>query len=129
VEKAISQTCKTHNARIRDYTVAPILLDGKHRGAHEWFVEFSIAPKDKEQFKLDLDQALQNLNSDYAAKRTGNIALEPLHLVIAPDGTFHQWMAYRGKLGGQNKVPRLSNDRRYIDELLLFMSSSPSLHE
>lgn len=129
VEKAISIACSKHHAQITDYTVAPVYLDGSQRGAHEWLVEFAHEPKDIEVFRKDLDLALQGLNSDYAAKRTGDLALEMLHLIVAPKDTFRNWMSYRGKLGGQNKVPRLSNDRRYLDELLLFVAESPSLHD
>ena len=121
VEKAIALACDAHQARIADYTVAPIFLDGEKRGAHEWVVEFAQEPKEVESFRRDLDSSLQNLNSDYTAKRSGDLALEMLHLTVAPSGTFNSWMAYRGKLGGQNKVPRLSNDRRYVDELLFFI--------
>jgi hypothetical protein len=92
-------------------------------------VEFAQEPADIEEFRKDLDQALQDLNSDYAAKRAGSLALERLLLVNAPKGTFSNWMAYRGKLGGQNKVPRLSNDRRYLDELLHFVSELHSMQD
>jgi hypothetical protein len=120
-EKAIAMSCKAHDVRIVDYTVAPVYLDGSQRGAHQWLVEFEHEPRSVEAFRTSLDQALQGLNSDYAAKRAGDLALEELDLVIAPKGTFIQWMAYRGKLGGQHKVPRLCNDRRHMDQLLVFV--------
>ncbi len=122
VERAITLTCQQHGARIAEFTVAPLYLDGRHRGAHEWYVEFALEPADLEGFRHTLDTALQELNSDYAAKRTGNMALELLHMKVAPKGTFTNWMAHRGKFGGQNKVPRLSNDRRYVDDLAKFLS-------
>ena len=88
------------------------------KGAHEWVVEFDRAPINPEKFANDLDEALQRINSDYEAKRSGNLALERLILHTAPEGFFYNWMKDRGKLGGQNKVPRLSNDRIYLDDLL-----------
>lgn len=129
VERAIANTCTTHAAQISDYTVAPRYLDDTHRGAHEWIVEFTRTPADMEAFRAELDRQLRALNSDYDAKRTGDLALELLHLTVVPQGTFHDWMAYRGKLGGQHKVPRLCNDRRHLDALLQFLqASSGTLH-
>ena len=84
-------------------------------------VEFAKEPFDIENFALDLDKNLQNVNSDYEAKRYGNMALDPLKLNKMPEGTFVKWMKYKGKLGGQNKVPRLSNTRKYIDEIESFL--------
>ncbi len=125
VERALATACATHHATINDYTVAPVYFDSSHHGAHEWLIEFDTAPEDIDAFRSTLDQALQDLNSDYAAKRTGDLALHMLQLTVAPKGTFNDWMAYRGKLGGQNKVPRLSNERRYLDELLVFVKQLP----
>jgi hypothetical protein len=126
VDRAIAIACEHHGARITEFTVAPVYLDGKHRGAHEWFVEFSAVPADLEAFRCTLDETLQSLNSDYAAKRTADLALEQLHMTVAPEGTFTSWMAYRGKFGGQNKIPRLSNDRRYVDDLQKYLARAVS---
>jgi len=123
VEAAITMACVSHHAHISEFTVAPVYLDGKQRGAHDWFIEFAQQPADLEGFRKALDLALQHLNSDYGAKRSGNLALEMLHLTPVPQGSFTRWMAHRGKFGGQNKVPRLSNDRRYVDDLTRFLST------
>jgi hypothetical protein len=88
------------------------------KGSHEWIIEFEKAPEDLDKFRHALDQALQSINSDYEAKRYKNITLDPPVIHQAKPGLFYQWLKKRGKLGGQNKVPRLSNDRKYIDDLL-----------
>lgn len=121
VEKAIAMASDRHSARVAEFTVGPLYLDGSQRGAHEWFIEFANAPADLQVFRRTLDSALQEVNSDYAAKRSADLALELLHLKVVPTGTFTKWMAHRGKLGGQNKIPRVSNDRRYIDDLVRFL--------
>jgi hypothetical protein len=124
VEAAITAACEEHNVQVSEFTVAPIYLDGSHRGAHHWFIEFAKAPEDPLRFRKTLDNALQKLNSDYAAKRSGDLALELLHMTHVPKETFQKWMTRRGKFGGQNKVPRLSNDRRYVDDLQSFLEST-----
>ena len=121
-ESALRNACKATGAQITDYTVAPIFMDSTAKGAHEWIVEFAVAPKDLEQFANLLDAALCAENSDYEAKRSKNTTLRRLELHAAPVGTFYQWMESRNKLGGQNKVPRLSNTREYIEELLLIIA-------
>ena len=88
-----------------------------NKGRHEWFIEFQEPPNNLEKFKYVLDEALQRENSDYQAKRSYNLALEEPLIRTLPKGTFYRWMKKRGKLGGQNKVPRLSNDREYLDEI------------
>ena len=91
----------------------------KQKGAHEWLIEFSKTPSDMDYFVSILDNALMSLNSDYEAKRYKNITLNKPSVNTAEKGTFYQWLLKKGKIGGQNKVPRLANDRKYIDELLI----------
>jgi hypothetical protein len=87
------------------------------KGAHQWMIEFDTLPGSLDMFTKTLDKALCDLNSDYEAKRYKNITLEEPHIVSLESGTFYKWMQKRGKLGGQNKIPRLANDRKYLDEL------------
>ena len=101
-----------------DYTVAPVYADGGERGHHEWLIEFSRRPSDMDAFARLLDSSLQGENSDYQAKRSGDIFLAPLTVVTGASGVFDRWLASTGKLGGQRKVPRLCNDRRIMDQLL-----------
>ncbi len=118
-EKALKTACSKTKAQITDYTAAPVYMSDEQKGKHEWLVEFAQPPEDIEYFSTVLDHALMSLNSDYEAKRYKNITLDKpvVHQVI--NGTFYQWLNRKGKLGGQNKVPRLSNDRKYVNELLL----------
>lgn len=117
-ERALAVACGVTGAEVREYTVAPIYMTGTNRGAHEWLVEFSIPPHDAEQFADVLDGALRAVNTDYGAKRSLGSTLDRLKLRVAHTGLFMDWMASRGKVGGQHKVPRLCADRRYMDELL-----------
>ena len=117
-ESALRKACEATGAQITDYTVAPIFMDSTAKGAHEWVIEFAVAPNDIEEFADLLDTALCNENSDYEAKRAKNTTLRRLKLHAVPSGTFYKWMESRNKLGGQNKVPRLSNTREYVEELL-----------
>ncbi len=117
-DMALSKTCQQLDAKIREYTVAPIYFSGKEKGGHEWIVEFEKAPKDVDKFNELLDENLQCINSDYEAKRFKSLALERLRLHLAPKGTFHGWLKSKGKYGGQSKVPRLSNHREYLEEIL-----------
>lgn len=117
-DKAISEACQTFNAHVVDYSVAPVFLSVGHRGGHEWLVEFDTPPADMNAFAAYLDQRLRAANSDYDAKRTNDIALQQLKLTVLPPGSFHKWLEQKKKLGAQTKVPRLSNDRRYLDEIL-----------
>jgi len=114
-EKAISMACIQTNSEIKDYTAAPAYMEGGKKGSHEWVVEFSKAPKDLRIFVEILDQTLREVNSDYDAKRSYDLVLESPQVLVAPQGTFYAWMRARGKLGGQHKVPRLSNNREFID--------------
>lgn len=117
-EKAIKIACDHTGAIINEYTAGPIFMGDNQKGAHQWIIEFEKAPADLDFFITTLDNSLKTLNSDYEAKRHKNLALERPHLISAPKGTFYEWMKIRQKVGGQNKIPRLSNDRKYLDELL-----------
>ncbi|MDP3467986.1 MAG: GH3 auxin-responsive promoter family protein [Daejeonella sp.] len=117
-EKGLAKACLETHAIIRDYTACPIYFEGDEVGGHEWIIEFEQKPDDIERFTDLLDQTLREVNSDYDAKRYKDMALRRPLLHLAPDGTFYQWMKKRGKLGGQHKVPRLANDRVYVDEIL-----------
>ncbi len=119
-ENAISKACQKTGASINNYTAAPVYLDMGKRGGHEWVIEFIKEPNDHSEFIRILDETLKAVNSDYDAKREKDIALAPPKLSIVPEDTFYKWMKSRGKLGGQNKVPRLSNSREYVDEILKF---------
>ncbi len=117
-DKALSMTCPVFDAIVSEYTVAPIYFKNTGKAGHEWLIEFEKAPISIENFSLALDKNLQLVNSDYEAKRYKDMALVALNLKEIPKGTFHTWMKKRGKLGGQNKVPRLANHREYIDDIL-----------
>jgi hypothetical protein len=117
-ENALKVACKKTGAEISDYTAAPIFMTREKKGAHEWLIEFTLPPSDLDYFTSVLDHALMAVNSDYEAKRYRDITLDKPVVNQAEKGTFYKWLRERGKLGGQNKVPRLSNDRKYIDELL-----------
>lgn len=117
-EKALAKACHVTGAVVSEYTAAPVYMDEDTKGKHQWLVEFEIKPDSSEEFIDVLDETLKNLNSDYEAKRFKDITLDRPELVSARKGLFYDWMKSRNKLGGQNKVPRLSNNRDYIDELL-----------
>lgn len=117
-DEALALTCRQFDAVVAEYTVAPFYLGVKGKGSHEWLIEFEKSPVDLERFARALDVHLQRLNSDYEAKRYRDIALENLRITTLPAGSFINWMRRKGKLGGQHKVPRLSNNRQYVDELL-----------
>ena len=117
-EDALRKVCKKTHSEIVDYTVAPIFMKGKEKGAHEWLIEFKTPPKDVNYFKELLDNALKSLNSDYEAKRYNNMTLNDPKINIARNKLFYDWLKQNNKLGGQHKVPRLSNSRDYMDELL-----------
>lgn len=117
-EQALKNVCAETGAEIKDYSVAPIFMEGNKKGAHEWVIEFKKAPSNLETFRVLLDNELQSLNSDYEAKRYNNITLNPIVLHVAREQLFYDWLKSKGKLGGQHKVPRLSNTRCYMDELL-----------
>lgn len=117
-DKAIAQTAKAFNVDVVDYTVAPIFMKGNEKGAHEWMIEFRQRPENIESFAEELDKNIQKLNSDYEAKRYNNMTLNPLKLNVAKADLFQLWLSSKDKLGGQNKIPRLSNDRSYIEQLI-----------
>ncbi|MBE9584503.1 GH3 auxin-responsive promoter family protein [Mucilaginibacter sp. JRF] len=117
-ERALEEACKNTGAIIRDYTAAPVYFDGKQSGAHEWLIEFVKAPSEFERFVDILDETLRQINSDYDAKRYKDMALRRPIVRRVAEGTFFNWLKEKGKLGGQNKVPRLANDREYIDAIL-----------
>jgi hypothetical protein len=117
-EKALQAACLQTGAIVNEYTAGPVFMADNQKGAHQWIIEFEIEPADRNEFVTLLDKSLQELNSDYEAKRYKDLTLEKIHLTVAPKGTFYQWMKNRGKVGGQNKIPRLSNDRQYLDDLL-----------
>jgi len=117
-EDALKQVCKKTKTEIIDYTAAPVFMKGKDKGAHEWLIEFRKAPEDLNYFNELLDNALKSLNSDYEAKRYNNITLNKPKINIARPQLFYDWLKDKDKLGGQHKIPRLSNTRLYMDELL-----------
>lgn len=117
-EEALKIACERTNARVFEYTAGPVFMQQKEKGAHEWIIEFDQEPENFELFISVLDKSLQNINSDYEAKRFNNMTLNPPVVHKARKKLFVEWMASRGKLGGQNKVPRLSNTREFIDPLI-----------
>ena len=117
-EKGLAYACQQTGAQVLEYTAAPVYMDEGAKCRHQWIVEFSKEPDDLQRFAELLDRYLQEVNSDYEAKRYKNITLQHLELIKAKPGLFEQWMKMRGKLGGQNKVPRLSNSREYVEQLL-----------
>lgn len=117
-EEALRKVTTNTRSEIVEYTVAPIFMDGKEKGAHEWIIEFKTPPKNITDFAQQLDKALQDVNSDYEAKRFNDTTLNPLKINVARKNLFYDWLKHKEKLGGQHKVPRLSNTREYIDELL-----------
>ncbi|MEY8847918.1 GH3 auxin-responsive promoter family protein [Psychroserpens sp. XS_ASV72] len=125
-EDALRRVCKSCNAEIVDYTAAPVFMKGKEKGSHEWLIEFKNPPQNVDQFKEELDQALQSLNSDYEAKRYNNMTLNMPEVHIAREHLFYDWLKKHNKLGGQHKIPRLSNNREYMDELLQLNATATS---
>lgn len=120
-DKAITLTCQELGAEVSEYTVAPIFIAGDEgKGGHEWAIEFSKMPENLEQFANLLDDKLKSVNSDYEAKRYKDMALLRLKINVIQEGGFYRWMQFRGKIGAQNKVPRLSNERTFLEQLLNF---------
>ena len=118
-EQGLAYACEQTGAEVLEYTAAPVFMDANAKCRHQWLIEFAKPPQDLTRFAALLDERLQQLNSDYEAKRYKNITLQPLEIVKARQGLFAEWMKLRGKLGGQNKVPRLSNSREHIEQLLV----------
>ena len=124
-DQAIAKTSSALNCEVIDYTVAPIFMKGKEKGAHEWMIEFKKQPDDMAKFQQVLDEILQTLNSDYEAKRYNNMTLNPLVINVARSNLFYDWLKEQDKLGGQHKIPRLSNQRDYLEQLKAMQSGIP----
>lgn len=116
-DKALAKTCLQMDARVRDYTVAPLFMLDKAKGRHQWLIEFDKLPQSIANFAAMLDSQLQSLNSDYEAKRYKEISLQPLEVIVVSNGSFYEWLKRNGKAGGQHKIPRLSNDRKILEEI------------
>ncbi len=123
-EGAIAKACEATGAMITNFTAAPVYLDAGKKGGHEWIIEFKHKPHDIAEFTHILDSTLRSINSDYDAKRSHDLALVAPTIHAVEEGTFYNWMKSRGKLGGQNKVPRLSNSREYVDDILSMIGQS-----
>ncbi len=117
-DSAIAKACHATNSEVKDYTVAPIFMKNKEKGAHEWMIEFKKKPENILEFQKILDENLQAVNSDYEAKRYNNMTLNQLKINVARENLFYDWLKNNDKLGGQNKIPRLSNQRDYLEQLL-----------
>lgn len=117
-DEAIARACEETGATIVDYTVGPVFMGEDARGAHEWLIEFEKEPDDLHAFMAAIDKRLKEVNSDYDAKRSFDLNLKPPILKVMPKGVFYQWLKKKGKLGGQHKIPRLSNDRTLLEEVL-----------
>jgi hypothetical protein len=122
-DQAIEEACQKTGAVVNDYTAAPVYMTGNTNGAHEWIIEFENLPCPIEVFTETMDNALQKINSDYEAKRHKDIALRMPLVHVMPKGGFNRWLKHKGKLGGQHKVPRLSNERHYLEEILPYVSN------
>ena len=125
-EKALAYACKLTGAEVREYTAAPVYMDSNAKCRHQWLIEFVKEPESTERFAQLLDQHLQTVNSDYEAKRFGDITLQHLEVIKARQGLFYDWLKSKGKLGGQHKVPRLSNNRNNIEQMLA-LNDTPHL--
>ena len=117
-EQGLQYACHETGAEVLEYTAAPVFMDEHGKCRHQWLIEFNRQPQDVALFARLLDEHLQTVNSDYEAKRYKNITLQPLEIVVARPGLFNDWLKQQGKLGGQHKVPRLSNSREHIEQLL-----------
>ena len=118
-EKGLAYACEKTGAQVSDYTAAPVYMDSNAKCRHQWLIEFSQEPASLGEFASLLDQKLQEINSDYEAKRFHDVTLQHLEIVKAKPGLFNEWLKSKGKLGGQHKIPRLSNSRKNIDEMLM----------
>lgn len=117
-ELAISEACIKTNAQIKDFTACPVYMKDGLKGAHEWAIEFIREPDEIDRFIQILDEKLRDINSDYDAKRFNDLILEKPRVNILPEGTFNEWLRSKGKLGGQNKIPRLNNEREIVEQVL-----------
>lgn len=127
-DAALAETCRRSGAEVSDYTAAPVYAEGKNKGHHQWLIEFVKPPRDLGAFAAELDRQLCAQNSDYQAKRDKGLFLDPLEITVVPAGTFARYLSTTGtgRLGGQRKVPRLSNDRTIADALLALIEATPS---
>ncbi|HHW80637.1 MAG TPA: GH3 auxin-responsive promoter family protein, partial [Bacteroidales bacterium] len=121
-EDALQEACRATGAKITEYTAAPVFFDDNNNGAHEWLIEFETPPSDLELFRNELDSSLKSLNSDYEAKRSFGLSLRMPIVKVMPRNFFYKWLESKERMGGQNKVPRLANNREYVDSLLEFLS-------
>ena len=117
-EEALKQACLKTNAEVSEYTVAPIFMNGNNSGGHEWVIEFKNHPENINYFAELLDNSLKSINSDYEAKRYKNLTLKSPKINVVRKGLFYDWLKQNGKLGGQHKIPRLSNSRKHMEEIL-----------
>ena len=117
-EQGLDEACQQTGAQVREYTAAPVFMDETGKCRHQWVIEFTKMPANVGEFATILDRTLQNVNSDYEAKRYKNITLQPLEIIVGRTNLFHDWLSSRGKLGGQHKVPRLANNRAIIEEVI-----------
>ena len=117
-EKGLAKACAETGAQVTDYSAAPVFMDANAKCRHQWLIEFARMPDDLQKFARILDETLKEVNSDYEAKRQNDLALQPLEVIVARRNLFHDWLEGKGKLGGQHKIPRLSNTREYIEEML-----------
>jgi len=123
-EAAITKACESTEAVMTNFTAAPVYFETGKKGKHQWLIEFRKPPSSLDSFCRALDDNLRQINSDYDAKRVQDLALGLPEVVILNEGTFYEWMKRRGKLGGQNKVPRLSNSREYVDDILKMLDGN-----
>jgi hypothetical protein len=117
-DKALGIACEKTGAQLKEYTAAPVFMNSNESGAHEWLIEFEKTPSSIEYFTEMFDNALKSINSDYEAKRYQNMILKTPIIKVLPQNTFYKWFESKNKLGGQHKVPRLSNERKYVEEIL-----------
>ena len=122
-ERGLAYACEQTGAEVLEYTAAPVFMDEHAKCRHQWLIEFVRAPKDIGEFEQILDKKLQQLNSDYEAKRSHDITLQHLEVIVARKDLFNDWLKMKGKLGGQHKIPRLSNERKHIEELLVLQGN------
>lgn len=117
-ENGIKEACEKTGAEVQEYTAAPVFMDANAKCYHQWLIEFRKKPESIDNFAEILDKSLQQINSDYEAKRSKNITLQQLQIVEAKQGLFDEWLKSKGKLGGQHKIPRLCNNRDIIEEII-----------
>lgn len=117
-EKGLAKACSLTGAQVAEYSAAPVFMDEHAKCRHQWLIEFAKEPDDMSRFAKILDDALKEINSDYEAKRQNDLALQPLEIIVARKNLFNDWLDSKGKLGGQHKIPRLSNSREYIEQMM-----------